>query len=110
MKGTTQLPETLRQDLKVRNNRSTGLCATCLNSSNCCYTTSSNEPVHQCEEFEGFSPTVVEELEFRLSTRNEDAPAPVVEEIRGLCANCEKSANCSLRASEGTVWHCEEYA
>jgi len=84
-----------------------GLCTTCNHARNCSYIRNSSQPVVFCEEFECFTPPVVEETV--------DAPAPTVEDMRtwdeykGLCVNCDMRETCAIRKPETGIWHCEEY-
>lgn len=86
-----------------------GLCSTCNNASFCSFRKDPNRPVLFCEEFDSSSPTI------RLVPTIAKRPAADPDSRTGsngrmgLCMNCDRSNECTFRAPEGGVWHCEEY-
>ncbi len=61
--------------------------------------------VFSCEEFCAEAPAAT-------SLPPPPAAPPRAEEpisFKGLCANCENRATCTLLRPESGVWHCEEY-
>lgn len=85
----------------------TGLCATCNHARKCGYLQNQRQPVVFCEEFDSFTPPLLEE--------QVKETAPTAEEMRewdeykGLCVNCDNRKDCTIRNKEIGVWHCEEY-
>lgn len=85
-----------------------GLCTTCNRVRNCSYIRNPGQPVLFCEEFDCYTPPVIEE-------QPAEVQAPTAEdmkqwdEYKGLCVNCDSRENCAIRNSEIGVWHCEEY-
>jgi len=84
-----------------------GLCSTCNHARNCSYIRNSSQPVIFCEEFDSFTPPIVEVAV--------EQPAPTIEdmktwdEYKGLCVNCDLRETCAIRKPETGIWHCEEY-
>lgn len=84
-----------------------GLCTTCNHAGACSYIRNSSQPVLFCEEFDNFTPPMVEVTV--------EQPAPTVEdmktwdEYKGLCVNCDMRETCAIRKPETGIWHCEEY-
>ena len=83
-----------------------GLCVTCNNEPSCAHN-KSRGPAMFCEEYDGYSPPA----------RIEPIPVPgkkkgngkMKKQFGGLCVNCDHNADCTNAATEGGVWHCEEY-
>ncbi len=88
-----------------------GLCSTCINAANCMYLASRRHPVHQCEQFDDYTPP----LSVRRANPTIGNPGnrPVGSQHangrQGLCSTCEGWATCAFCQPEGGVWHCEEY-
>lgn len=84
-----------------------GLCQTCNHARGCAYVRNPSQPVLFCEEFDNFTPPMVEV--------DAEAPAPTAEdmnnwdEYKGLCVNCDMRETCAIRKPETGIWHCEEY-
>ncbi len=84
-----------------------GLCQTCNHARGCAYIRNTSQPVLFCEEFDNFTPPIVEV--------SAEASAPTVEdmntwdEYKGLCVNCDMRETCAIRKPETGIWHCEEY-
>ena len=81
------------------------LCMTCNSSATCSRRNGNRLPILYCEEFDGWLPPDLE-----------NEPPPVVADppdaldtAMGLCCNCENRDSCTLQATPGGVWHCEEY-
>jgi hypothetical protein len=75
---------------------------------NCSYVKNSDQPVLFCEEFDCYTPPVVE-------VQPTEVQSPTLEEMnewdkyKGLCVNCDNRDNCAIRDVDTGVWHCEEY-
>lgn len=86
-----------------------GLCTTCNRAKGCSYLRNPGQPVLFCEEFDSFTPPVIEEV------AAEDNRPPTIQEMndwekyKGLCVNCDSREDCTIRNQEIGVWHCEEY-
>ncbi|GAB4160801.1 MAG: hypothetical protein Kow00107_08760 [Planctomycetota bacterium] len=111
MSSVTQMPEVLsKKERQPEKATRKGLCETCLNSPNCCFSVEGDSAVLFCEEFVGYMPVSLEEVEFyenaRARAMKTEGPQPCA---IGLCADCAKKDNCSLKASSDVIWHCEEY-
>lgn len=84
-----------------------GLCATCNHLPGCAFRRKPGSPVLFCEEFDGTEggaedPGTGHSMKPRMWEEREP--------LLGLCGNCDNRLHCALRAPEGGVWHCEEYA
>ena len=92
--------------LRVKEYR--GLCGTCKNNAHCTFARNINEPVLQCEEFDGCvaapSMNIFTKKTVEITVKKEDA-----EEYKGLCVNCANREECTYTKPEGGVWHCDEY-
>jgi hypothetical protein len=88
-----------------------GLCSTCINAASCMYLKSRRHPVHQCEQFDDYVPTLsVRRANPRIANPRAD---PVVARQPngrlGLCGTCEAYEACIYCQPDGGVWHCDEY-
>ena len=83
-----------------------GLCMSCRSSSTCTYRTNRQEPVLQCEEFNGYASAPVRTEAKKIAVSIEEKN---VGKYKGLCTNCEIRETCKYPKPEGGVWHCEEY-
>jgi len=90
-----------------------GICFTC-NNRKSCFNRGRNEgiPIWFCENFDNS----VRPGETTGKTTIYPAYAAMAEtslakktRFKGLCANCENTADCRLSHKMGGVWHCEEY-
>ena len=89
---------------KTMNNK--GLCLSCRSNSNCAYRNNHQEPVLQCEEFDGYA-SVPMSAKIKKTAVAVDEPGSG--KYKGLCANCEIRKTCKYPKPEDGVWHCEEY-
>jgi len=101
----------IMKNLKLR---MTGLCASCANWQNCALLANTTKPIHQCEEFE-LSRDVTQPDISLLNTLVPDKKEEKKEKatkkcLKGLCASCASSENCTLTNKETGVWFCEEYS
>jgi hypothetical protein len=80
------------------------LCENCTNLVSCMYHELSDDPIHECEEFE-------------LDTTNTnqqgmDKPAQRVQPVRifqDLCSTCDHQSYCQLQEEKTIVLSCEQY-
>ncbi|MGC8926777.1 MAG: hypothetical protein ACP5QK_02525 [Myxococcota bacterium] len=87
----------------MKDNKSIGLCETCIRKEHCSYIKTNSEPVHFCEEFTNGCGK--EEKAFMYS------PTKIAYEegYEGLCKNCENRKMCSICQKGVPIWQCEEY-
>ncbi len=96
-----------------------GLCSTCGGRGTCTFPHHEDRPRIFCEEFD-WEWHRERELDAvaRLMHRRPVAYPPAVEprreprresRYRGLCATCDKQAECMFPKSGEGVWHCEEF-
>jgi len=93
----------------IMSNKLPELCSICSHVSVCANRGSVNDRLFPCEDF----------LEDRRFSTALPKGAPKLQRnaaqassgpFRGLCCDCENREGCCLaQASEGGVWHCEEY-
>jgi len=83
-----------------------GLCLTCNNDLNCTFVRKPNQPVLFCDEFDDFTPLIVNVTQPSTLPDNGGKDS---EKYKGLCVNCENRATCTLTKPVSGVWHCEEY-
>ncbi|MFC1888856.1 hypothetical protein ACFL4G_03765 [Thermodesulfobacteriota bacterium] len=91
-----------------------GLCETCNKAETCIYQRDPNQPVLQCEEFDGYEPKTMKELTSRqpelkskhVGSRGGEKDS---DQYLGLCSNCENRHSCTYPKQDGGVWHCEDY-
>jgi hypothetical protein len=81
-------------------NRGTSMCASCARQDGCVLTHQSSTNLYGCEEFES-AQTMPETADYRSEMKTASA--------LGLCATCESKQRCTLKATPGGVWHCEEF-
>jgi hypothetical protein len=83
------------------------LCCICSYLAECMYRGAANRSKLQCELFD----VDVNALNAREDPRGPSELGKVaIPNLKGgLCCNCESRRHCAIRASEGNVWHCEEY-
>jgi hypothetical protein len=89
-----------------------GLCATCVNASNCTYLESQPRSVYQCDEYHRYPPVNGGGQEARPAVPAAERPAPVSAKqaaLLGLCRTCDGWETCEFSRAEGGVWRCEEY-
>ncbi len=89
-----------------------GLCATCVNASDCTYLESHPRLVFQCDEFHPYPPVNGDGQEARPAAPAAERPAPVSAKqagLLGLCRTCDCWETCEFSRGEGGVWRCEEY-
>ncbi len=91
-----------------------GICTTCNDAPTCRNSRDSAHPVWNCEQFDDYTPPVIDTIEnTMISTAiSQTKPKPEVfstEKFKGLCINCDHRETCTNCDTEGGVWHCEEY-
>jgi hypothetical protein len=88
-----------------------GLCSTCVNAATCMYLKSRRHPVHQCEQFDDYTPPVsVRKANPTIANPGTAPTVPLqLNGLHGLCSTCDSWKTCVLCQSEGGVWHCDEY-
>ena len=105
-----RIPE--RPDDAVLSQREVGICSTCTHFNACTLREQRTGPTHYCEEFACESGTQMHAASRQESLRDETPESWLTEADRrylGLCANCDHRSTCTLAATEGGIWHCEEY-
>lgn len=80
------------------------LCCICTYYAECMYRGTVQHPKLYCELFDVDVTAIAPHQENEDHHREEDSNA-----LAGLCVNCENRKDCTIRASKGNVWHCEEY-
>ncbi len=88
-----------------------GLCSTCVNAATCMYVRSRRQAVHQCEQFDAYTPPIsVRKANPTIGDPNNTPAAPLqLNGRQGLCSTCDSWETCVFCQSEGGVWHCDEY-
>lgn len=111
------IPEILGLDVREKNAAQVsepikGICAHCVNASECAYPKDAGRPTLFCDEFEGFEPRAMA----RVSSIHEKCKAaPQADSskelalYKGLCRTCANNDGCDFPKPEGGVWRCEEY-
>jgi len=96
----TKLAKELERKPHVEHN---DLCSTCSATPECINRTP-GMPVHYCEEYDEHPPVA--------SPRSPQPAQPVADppDVQGLCINCEHRHTCTTAATQGGIWHCEEFA
>jgi hypothetical protein len=79
------------------------LCSACTYVSECMHRGTADSPRLFCELFDVDVPALSRREHDHSSQEHGSSP------IAGLCCNCEARQICTIRASKGDVWHCEEY-
>ena len=112
-------PTKKRRDMKVIEKKEVyeGLCLSCKNASACTYPRTPDQPVLQCEEFDGYSASPLKVVPKPFPSTAIPPPSPLISNseeensnrLRGLCTLCECRETCTYPKPEGGVWHCEEY-
>jgi hypothetical protein len=82
------------------------LCTTCTYSSDCVNATDDKRPIHQCEEFDSYTPPVAEP---EIKAQPVEAKVDNMK-YTGICINCDHRESCAQSATEGGIWQCEEYS
>jgi len=83
------------------------LCSTCNHVKACGGRSTPERPIFFCEQFDTFVPVPVQKAPRVSPARPKKRRA--ANRRKGLCTTCENAEGCSLPASDGGVWHCEEY-
>ncbi len=90
-----------------------GICFTCINKDSCFnLARAEGRPIWFCENFDDsvkLGETYGKATIYPAYTRLAEAAAKKKTRFKGLCANCENTADCRLSHKMGGVWHCEEY-
>ena len=106
-KKTKTAPDVKSSRLKHESKGYYGLCITCNYAAECVTARNSSEPVIFCEMFDDYiEPAQAEKPKLQAKS------VPVekdVNELKGLCVNCEERHTCKFPKPEGGIWHCEEY-
>ena len=87
----------------VKTKESQGLCSTCNKNNACSHAKDTEQPVLQCEEFDGYAADPAR-AKGKTTIGEKDSG-----KYKGLCANCGIRETCTYPKPEGGVWHCEEY-
>lgn len=97
---------TRRADSALLDRVAAGLCRTCSKEPDCTLRRDATLAVIHCDELD---PLQIPML--RPTGVFAAQPTPVEDEgmRRGLCVNCERSANCTFPGAAEGVWRCEEY-
>lgn len=100
-------PAKSRPDVKTPDENHHDLCNICVYAPECMHRGTAVHPKVYCELFDvdvkAFEPREADDLSIAS-----DGKEPL--DLRGgLCCNCENRKGCSIRCSNGNVWHCEEY-
>lgn len=93
------------------------ICATCNHLKICVNQHKRIRPVWFCEEFDDYVPA--EKIKVKIPVQkskpkdkyqiSSDKKNTQSQTLKGLCVDCENRDNCSLKKTNGGVWHCEEY-
>jgi len=83
-----------------------GICTTCRNESGCFHRKNAKVEIFHCEEFDSGLPETTAKPNIEVVGVQESVE---VAQLKGLCRNCAKNANCMFPKTEGGIWHCEEY-
>jgi len=91
-----------------------GLCSTCKNADKCSFSGNHRHPIFYCEEFEYKEFFSGNKAEKNHPVSNEafsdyNSKKIVVNNLKGLCANCKNRETCTYPKPIGGVWHCNEY-
>jgi hypothetical protein len=98
-----QREEREKQAIESRN----GICSTCDNFMTCNYSSKSENPVWECDEYIVSFQLKPEKIVFQQNHR--ETACDDSARYRGLCANCQNRENCGQAQSNGGIWHCENY-
>jgi hypothetical protein len=74
-------------------------CNTCVYYVNCAYRLASDKFILQCDDYEDVAEIRMVDPDVENLSAN----------VKGLCSNCAKAAECRLPKAITGVWHCEEY-
>jgi hypothetical protein len=104
-------PEPLIRNERAPKGRPRHLCDTCLHKETCSLRADPSEPTYQCEEYDGgsYESVLRPPILVALSERQAHGLVPSSDGLAGLCANCDRRAECTLPKAPGGVWFCEEY-
>ena len=102
-KEKTGKKTTLRKKIDEFND----LCTTCIHKDGCVNATDRTRPIHQCEEFDSYTPAVAEP---ETETQPVEAKPADPGKYSGICINCDHRETCAHSTTEGGIWHCEEYS
>lgn len=91
-----------------------GICSTCNDASICKNSGNSTHPVWHCEQFNDYTPPVIDSLDknvifdgnSQISSKSEEVCS---EKYKGLCMNCDNRETCINSETDGGIWHCEDY-
>ena len=95
----------------------TDICQTCIHAADCVHhqhCQSQGKAIFHCDEFDDRPAFHVVQGENPGNAEHRPAPTEnsivyIKGRMKGLCVNCGKRESCKYPASEGGVWHCEEY-
>jgi hypothetical protein len=115
MKNVTySLKKKTKVSISLDAKKNQGLCLCCQSALTCVYNRNLERPILQCEEFDGIIPLSFETSPpiKNPSTHLQETPSlpdDALQQLSGLCMNCEERATCTYPKPEGGVWHCDEY-
>jgi hypothetical protein len=109
MRNTTTIlnPDGAKKQKTERVSPVVGICASCMNASECTYPKDPGRPALFCDEFAGSPGRPALKATPKNAVMAEPEQKPNLN--HGLCGTCANYKECTFPKPEGGVWRCEEY-
>jgi len=94
-----------------RENQREGLCKDCVRAESCSLSQNTKDVIWDCDDYadEQIAAKEVQNLHTQMANHLSKTQKKNINNP-GLCPHCTHNDDCSLKTTEGGIWHCTDYA